>query len=84
MNLTRRLLGGFTFLAFFVSIGCLLAYALIGARVNPDGLLVEPFFLVPMAWLFLFIGLGAGLAYWVIRIAQRSRPSANREDAHGR
>lgn len=42
---------------FIMSAGCLLAFNIIGSEVAPDGTLVEPFFLIPMAWLFIFIGI---------------------------
>lgn len=81
MNKVRRALGGLSFIAFAGAIGCLVAYALIGAELASDGTLIEPFFLVPMAWLFLLIGFVSALAYWGMRISQRMRASGTREDA---
>ena len=38
-------------------LGCLVAFSLIGSTVAEDGTLVEPFFLIPIAWLlFLLAG----------------------------
>jgi hypothetical protein len=36
---------------------CLIIYSLIGSRVAPDGTFVEPFFLIPLSYLFVFIGI---------------------------
>ncbi|MGE7914885.1 DUF3955 domain-containing protein [Lysinibacillus xylanilyticus] len=36
---------------------CLIAKAIIGAEVAPDGRLVEPFFLIPIGFLLLIIGI---------------------------
>ena len=37
-------------------LGCLVAYSLIGSSVAEDGTLVEPFFLIPIAWLLFLTG----------------------------
>jgi uncharacterized membrane protein YidH (DUF202 family) len=37
-------------------LGCFVAFAAIGSSVAEDGTLVEPFFLIPIAWLLLLIG----------------------------
>ena len=42
---------------FILSFGCIAAFNVIGSEVAPDGTLVEPFFLIPIAWLFFFIGI---------------------------
>lgn len=42
---------------FVIAVICLVAYNIIGSSVAPDGTLIEPFFLIPMAWLFTFIGI---------------------------
>lgn len=42
----------------FIIVGlCIVAFNLIGSEVLSDGTLVEPFYLIPIAWLFLFIGI---------------------------
>jgi hypothetical protein len=38
-----------------LGLGCFVAFAVIGSSVAEDGTLVEPFFLIPIAWL-LFLG----------------------------
>jgi hypothetical protein len=39
-----------------LGLGCFLAFTVIGSSVAEDGTLVEPFFLIPIAWLLLLIG----------------------------
>ncbi|NGP45691.1 DUF3955 domain-containing protein [Bacillaceae bacterium SIJ1] len=36
---------------------CMVSYNIIGSRVEPDGTLVEPFFLIPLGYLFSFVGI---------------------------
>ena len=45
---------------FGLSVGCWLGYKLAGATVDKDGRLIELFALIPLAWLFLLLGLVAG------------------------
>lgn len=42
---------------FIATIGCIIAYNIIGSEVLPDGRLVEPFYLIPIALLFFFVGI---------------------------
>jgi hypothetical protein len=42
---------------FIVTVVCIIVYKVIGAEVLADGTLVEPFYLIPIGWLFLFIGI---------------------------
>lgn len=44
-------------LPFILGICCFIAFNIIGSEVAPDGTLVEPFFLIPIAYLFFFIGI---------------------------
>ena len=37
-------------------LGCFVAFSVIGSEVAEDGTLVEPFFLIPVAWLLLLTG----------------------------
>lgn len=41
---------------FVIAVICLAAYNMIGSSVAPDGTLNEPFFLIPIFWLFTLIG----------------------------
>jgi hypothetical protein len=44
-------------IAFILAgLGCLIAYSLIGSSVAEDGTLVEPFFLIPVAWILFLTG----------------------------
>ncbi|MFF2288284.1 DUF3955 domain-containing protein [Peribacillus butanolivorans] len=45
----------------FLGVICMISYFMIGSRVEPDGTLVEPFFLMPLSYLFVFIGIIAFL-----------------------
>lgn len=38
------------------ALGCFIAFSVIGSEVAEDGTLVEPFFLIPVAWLLLLTG----------------------------
>ncbi|PFM64023.1 group-specific protein [Bacillus cereus] len=38
---------------------CIIMFNIIGSEVKPDGALVEPFFLIPLAYLFAFSGVMA-------------------------
>jgi hypothetical protein len=37
-------------------LGCVIAFSIIGSSVAEDGTLVEPFFLIPIAWLLFLSG----------------------------
>ena len=45
---------------FGLSVGCWLGYELAGATMDEQPWLVEEFALIPLAWLFLLLGLVAG------------------------
>jgi hypothetical protein len=47
------------------AIACVIAYRDIGAYVDENGFLIEPFFLIPMGYLLGFLGL-TGLTLWVL------------------
>lgn len=47
----------FSVVLIMLSIGCFIAYNLIGSEVLPDGTLLEPFFLIPIGYLFAFIAI---------------------------
>lgn len=53
-------------ISFFISIVCILSYNVIGSSVAPDGTLIEPFYLIPMSWLFLIIGLVSLIIVFVV------------------
>ncbi|MED1058755.1 DUF3955 domain-containing protein [Bacillus mycoides] len=41
----------------FLGVLCIIMVNIIGSEVKPDGTLVEPFFLIPLAYLFVFTGI---------------------------
>ena len=57
----------FVIIPFALSIGCFVLYNSIGAYVAEDGRLVEPFFLIPIGWLFFFLALVLGFALNLLR-----------------
>lgn len=46
---------------FILGLGCFISYNIIGSEVAPDGTLVEPFFLIPISYLFMLIGIIASI-----------------------
>jgi hypothetical protein len=43
-------------------LGCFVAFAAIGSSVAEDGTLVEPFFLIPIAWFLFLAGISTAIA----------------------
>lgn len=41
----------------FLGVLCIIMFNVIGSEVKPDGTLVEPFYLIPLAYLFTFTGI---------------------------
>ncbi|KMN46720.1 DUF3955 domain-containing protein [Bacillus sp. LK2] len=41
----------------FLGVLCIIMFNIIGSEVKPDGTLVEPFFLIPLAYLLALIGI---------------------------
>ncbi|AFS78117.1 hypothetical protein Curi_c11030 [Gottschalkia acidurici 9a] len=41
----------------FLGLICIITSTIIGSRLEPDGTLVEPFFLIPLTYIFVFIGI---------------------------
>lgn len=69
----KSFLKGGLLLAMLACICCFVAYNVIGSYVAADGTLVEPFYLIPLAWLFFFFGLLNALALLVVSIKNRMR-----------
>lgn len=46
-----------TLIPFILGLGCVVSYNVIGSKVVSDGLLVEPFYLLPIGYLFLAISI---------------------------
>lgn len=49
------------------ALGCVVAFAAIGSSVAEDGRLVEPFFLIPIAWLLALTGAMLAIATFIVR-----------------
>jgi len=60
-------------ISIFISIICLIAYNVIGSEVLADGTLVEPFYLIPIAWLFVSIALISGLIVFITSCTHKSK-----------
>ncbi|MCT4563631.1 MAG: DUF3955 domain-containing protein [Maledivibacter sp.] len=50
-----------TLISFIVGFCCLTTYNIIGAKVAPDGTLLEPFYLIPLSYIFIFLGIIFGI-----------------------
>lgn len=46
-----------TLISFIIGFGCFASFSIIGSEVAPDGTLIEPFFLIPIGYLFIAIGI---------------------------
>lgn len=53
---------------------CLLAFNLIGSTIDAQGFLHEPFGLIPIGWLLIFVGTLTGLAWLARTILRRLTP----------
>lgn len=56
----------------FLGVICMISYFMIGSRVEPDGTLVEPFFLLPLSYLFVFSGIIALLFVTTISVFKKT------------
>jgi len=52
---------------FLLGFMCLVAFTVIGSEVDADGKLVEPFFLIPIAWLCFMAGGFLAIAHFIKR-----------------
>jgi prepilin signal peptidase PulO-like enzyme (type II secretory pathway) len=62
----------FTFAFLLAGVVCGVAYNLIGSEIASDGILIEPFYLIPMFYLFLFAGLIGIVVIVMSRFRKRS------------
>ena len=46
-------------------LACVVAFEVIGSSVDEDGTLIEPFFLIPIAWLLFLSGVVLALATFI-------------------
>ncbi|HFK1710343.1 putative membrane protein [Bacillus sp. RC55] len=57
----------------FLGVLCIIMFNIIGSEVKPDGTLVEPFFLIPLAYLFVFTGIIAILFMAIFSMLQKKK-----------
>lgn len=55
-----------------LGIVCLIIYSMIGSRVEPDGTLTEPFFLIPLSYLLFFSGVISLLFVAIISVIKKN------------
>jgi len=53
------------FALILAGLGCFVAFAAIGSSVAVDGTLIEPFFLIPIAWFLLLAGISTAIATFI-------------------
>lgn len=57
----------------FLGAFCFILFNIIGSEVAPDGTLQEPFFLIPIGYLFLFSGVVSLLVIAMIPMFKKSK-----------
>jgi len=57
----------------FLGVVCLIIYSLIGSSVAPDGTLEEPFFLILLSYLFVFVGIISVLFVAIISMFKKNK-----------
>ncbi|PFN23189.1 DUF3955 domain-containing protein [Bacillus cereus] len=57
----------------FLGVLCIIMFNMIGSEVKPDGTLVEPFFLLPLAYVFVFIGIIAILFVAILSVFRKNK-----------
>lgn len=60
-------------ISFLIGVGCFVGYSIIGSEVAADGTLVEPFFLIPIGYLFIFVGIVGALVSAVLDHFKKSK-----------
>ena len=58
---------------FIIGIACMVAFNIIGSEVAPDGTLLEPFYLIPMSFLFMVIGIILVLTVNIVSFFRKSK-----------
>jgi hypothetical protein len=67
MNRTVKFMMRTAIALILAALGCLISFSAIGSSVAEDGRLVEPFFLIPIAWLLFLSGGMLAIATFIIR-----------------
>jgi len=60
-------------ISFVLGICCLVTYNIIGSEVAADGTLIESFFLIPMSYLFMAIGIILGLSVSIVSFYRKTK-----------
>jgi len=63
----------FSLLSLVLGMGFWIAYTIIGSEVAPDGTLVEAFYLIPMGYLFLALGLVSLLLVFTVSVFHKHK-----------
>ncbi|MBK8418194.1 DUF3955 domain-containing protein [Candidatus Villigracilis saccharophilus] len=66
-------------LLFLGAVVCMIAFNMIGSEVDAQGMLHEPFFLIPLFWLFFMFSLIAGGVNIFARVAQTKQKEQIRQ-----
>ncbi|KDR96555.1 Protein of unknown function [Peptoclostridium litorale DSM 5388] len=64
-----------TIVSFVAAVVCGVSYNIIGSEVAPDGTLVEPFFLIPLTYLFLLIAIISAISVAAISFTKSRKKS---------
>jgi len=56
-----------------IGMSCMVAFRIIGSEVDAQGVLREPFALIPLGWLALAVGAILGVLYFLARIVAAVR-----------
>jgi hypothetical protein len=63
-----------TICSFALTLGCLITYNIIGSHLDSSGLLIEPFFLIPLGWFFFLSGVTLTIMVIAKRINSKDGP----------
>lgn len=66
-------LTGAMLVSFVACMICIISYQAIGSYVTPEGVLIEPFALIPLAYLFGLLGMLSGISLVIVRGIKRIR-----------
>lgn len=55
-------------ISLIISVSCIVLFNIIGSEVAPDGMLVEPFFLIPLFYVFLAISIISFIVSFVLKL----------------
>ena len=69
-------LKGGLIVALMACAACVIAYNVIGVHVESNGLLVEPFALIPLFFLFALVALIFGILYVIVRVYKKNKRKA--------